>query len=458
MRVAIFMIVLILSLVASFQQAHAEAAVAPNMDIAGEDAPDRQRVEPTIAADPGNPSIIVAGAQDLRLKVTGGHRWLGYYRSTDNGLTWSSSLVPGFPGDTSPKGVASPLHHFNAASDPVLAFDSSGNVYYAGLVLNITGSPGVIVFSSVRAFVAKFTNDGENFAGALILGGGPADKPWIAVDTTGGPNNGNVYVAFDSFGTFVTRSTDGGLTFSRPIPIKSGGVFPGVTVDATGNVFVSTIHFTGKSAAKILVAKSTDAGLSFTKPIVIAQITPLPSPLPGNFFRTATVPQITADSGGVYIVWDDFTTGQSNILFSRSTDGGTTWSTPVRVNDVATGQHFFPTIASAGGVLSVAWYDSRLNTCGSLICSLDVFYAHSTDRGTTFSPNIRVTTVPFNPNMVLRTDPGGALNPFLGDYISIAATPSGVHPVWTDNRNACDATDPAFGCVDQDVFTSTITP
>ena len=61
----------------------------PNVGIVGEAPPDRQQVEPTIAVDPRDPSIIVAGAQDLRLRSVGEHRWHGYYRSIDGGNTWT---------------------------------------------------------------------------------------------------------------------------------------------------------------------------------------------------------------------------------------------------------------------------------------------------------------------------------------------------------------------------------
>jgi len=183
------------------------------VEITGEASPDRQRVEPTIAVDPHNSSIIVAGAQDLRLRAVGEHRWHGYYRSTDQGLTWTSSLLPGYPGDISVQGLASSLHHSNTTSDPVLAFDRAGNLYYAGLVFNIsTTSPDRPV-----AFVAKYVNDGATYAGVTLVQGVSADKEWIAVDTTGGPNDGNVYLAYDAspkknanFATIFTRSTDGG--------------------------------------------------------------------------------------------------------------------------------------------------------------------------------------------------------------------------------------------------------
>src|SRR3989475_12979084 len=158
---------------------------------------------------------------------------------------------------------------------------------------------------------------------------------------------------------------------------------------------------------------------------------------------------------GIYPVLDDFRTGNSNVFLPRSVDGGITWSAPLMVNDVMTGQHFFPTIAASGGIISVAWYDSRLNV-GPSMTALDVFYAQSLDAGGTFSPNLRVTSTSFNPNIVLRTDPPCTFCAFMGDYIQIAAPSAKAQPIWSDNRNACDTNIPPYGCVDQDAFTATI--
>ncbi len=441
--------------------------LGPNVDIAGESSPDRQRVEPTIAVDPRSPSIIVAGAQDLTLKAVGEHRWHGYYRSTDNGLTWSSGLLPGFPGDISPQGLASPLHRSNATSDPVLAFDRNGNLYYAGLALNVT-SAGFV--TNTALFVAKFTNDGAIYSGTTLISAGVfPDKPWIAVDTTGGPNDGNVYVAYDAnrtatefFATLFTRSIDGGMTFSAPFyaPADETGELPGMAVDTTGNVYVSDVAFnpvTGAFLGYVEVTKITNGGTSIagtTRPVNPAF--PIPSPLPGGSFRAFTIPQMAADQNGVYLVLDDFRTGNANVLFTRSTNGGATWSFPLTINDVVAGQHFFPAIASSGGIISVVWYDSRFSTAPTMT-SLDVFYAQSINAGVSFSSNLRVTSVSFDPNIVRRTDSPGAFQPFIGDYIQVASSPTAVHPVWADNRNACDTFDPAFGCVDQDAFTASIT-
>lgn len=436
---------------------HAIPTVGPNVDVTvSSDTAERQQVEPTIAVDPRSPNILVAGAQDLRLLAIGGHRWLGYYRSTDGGLTWSVSLVPGFPQDNSPQGLASPLKAFHATTDPVLTFDRNGNVYYVGISTSLT------------LFVVKYVNDGATYANATVFPHSIynfADKPWIAVDTSGGPNDGNVYITYDQFvfhgpaGATLIRSTDGGRTWSLPQFVATASFLTGITVDPQGRVFVSSVHQNrGSTTGGIDLSTSTDGGETFNGHETVLNASLVPSPLPGNQFRDGTIPQMASDGSGVYIVWDDFTLGNSNVMFSKSTDGGVSWSTPVRVNDVLTGQHFFSSIAASGGVISVIWYDSRNGQLSNgTIIGLDVYYADSTNGGTSFSANARVTSVSFNPNIVERTDFGDT-EIFMGDYVEVAASPGAAHAIWSDNRNACDNIVQPFGCVDQDAFTATITP
>ncbi len=436
--------------------AHAQPVPGPNVDVtASNDTAERQQVEPTIGVDPQNPSIIVAGAQDYRLLSIGGHRWHGYYRSTDNGLTWSVSLVPGFPGDTSPQGASSPLRAFSCISDPALAFDRSGNVYYAGISCNF------------RLFAVKYTNDGATYSGATVFPRstfGFADKPWIAVDNSGGPNDGHVYITYDGFGitgvtgAYFIRSTDGGQAWSFPISAEPA-TLTGITVDPIGRVTVSGLDFSPRSTtqANIFTSTSTDGGETFHGHEVVATAILMPSPLPGNQFRTFTIPQISSDSNGIYIVWDDYGLGNSNVLLARSADGGKTWTKPVTVNDALTGQHFFPSIAASNGVISVIWYDSRNGQLSNgTITGLDVYYSESTNAGASFSSNVRLTSTGFNPNIVERAD-GGDTEIFMGDYIQVAASPGTAHAVWADNRNACDNIVPPFGCTNQDAFTTTIT-
>ena len=348
----------------------------------------------------------------------------------------------------------------------MLVFDRKGNVYYAGLVFNISSSG---TLGNTVAFVAKYSNDGATYAGTTsVIGPLFADKEWLAVDNTGGANDGNVYLAFDAnltassyFGTLFSRSTDGGKTFSPPFyaPGDETGELPGVAVDGAGNVYVSSDAFNPVTEANlnyIQVSKITNGGTVLAQTVkVVNPASWLTGPPQGASFRAFTIPQMAADSSGVYMVFDDTRLGNVSVFLTRSVDGGTTWTTPLRVNDALNGQHFFPAIAVVDGIINVAWYDSRLNT-GTTITTLDVYYSYSLDGGMMFSPNLRATDVSFNPETVQRSDQPGDHNIFMGDYIQISASPFTAHIIWTDNRFACDTFDPIYGCVDQDAFTAGI--
>jgi len=85
--------------------------------------------------------------------------------------------------------------------------------------------------------------------------------------------------------------------------------------------------------------------------------------------------------------------------------------------------------------------------------SLDVFYAESQNAGLTFSPNMRLTSVSFNPELVRRSVGPNYFEPFMGDYFGISMSATASRIIWVDNRDACDTMDPVYGCVDQDVYT-----
>lgn len=444
--------------------------VGINVDITKSNDPfNRQQVEPTIAIDPTNPQIIVAGAQDLRGVPEFGDRWHGYYRSVDGGLTWTSTLLPGFPTDTSEQGLASPIHGYDFTSDPVLAFDNMGNVFYVGIAVKWAPYRDAI-------FVAKYTNHGETYDSTVIVYVSNEsfkflDKPWIAVDTSGGEYDGNIYVVWSAFTGWAgreqimfSRSTDHGATFSepqiisKPPNVSSFNLWAVIAVAPNGDVYVAWDSFiwTPMELKKfsIVVTRSTDGGESFGPRIKVHDVVPLPIPLPNNQFRVLSLPTIGADENGVYIAWDDFRTGDADILFSRSTDGGFTWTSPIRVNDETANHQFFPAMSVSGGNIHIVFYDSRNDPSGQL---LDVYYAQSIDGGLSFQTNLRVTEVSFDPNIVPRTVQPGAAFPFMGDYINIASVPTEAHVIWTDNRNVDLTADDNHGRLDQDVFTAKIT-
>jgi hypothetical protein len=235
-----------------------------------------------------------------------------------------------------------------------------------------------------------------------------------------------------------------------------------MTVDPSGRLFVSStfaFFLNETNTDQIALTRSDDGGLSFTANQVLTNFTFLPSPLPGNQFRTGTFPQMASNDGGVYLVYDDFQKNvTSQVMFLHSTNGGHTWLGPDRLNNEKASEHFLSSVSAATGVVSVMWFDSRLGQLpNGTITGLNVFYTESLNNGGNFGPNIQVTSVGFNPNIVERADFGDT-EKFMGDYMQIAASSTAVHLIWPDNRDACDHIDPTFGCTNQDVFTTTITP
>src|SRR6266702_2897575 len=165
----------------------------------------RAQNEPSVAVDPNNTSVVVAGSNDYCAAIVNGDVWAGYYRSTDGGSSWQDSLVPGYPADTSAGGTASPAHgSCSAAGDPSQAFDNAGRLFYSYICFN-RGKP-----VNGGVYVTRYTDDGGTYdRTVLVKKGAPSalfnasglfqDKDNIEVDQTNGSHSGNVYVAWSQY-------------------------------------------------------------------------------------------------------------------------------------------------------------------------------------------------------------------------------------------------------------------
>ncbi len=251
----------------------------------------RQQNEPSTAVDARRPSIVVAGSNDYCTVPLAGGTWTGFYRSMDSGRTWTDSLLPGYPTDKSPEGLASPLQQrgIGNAGDPVQAWDNEGRLFYMGNAFNRTAPQNGSVW------IATYDQDAAHYVRTVIVGsGGPAlngrfnDKTSIEVDRgVNSPYAGNVYGAWSLFQGIggnnsiqFSRSTDHGKTFSHMAKISTGSKnvqFADIAVTSNGTVYVAYRQFEsnrGHQETSIQYVVSTDGGGSFSKPATAATFEP----------------------------------------------------------------------------------------------------------------------------------------------------------------------------------------
>lgn len=389
-------------------------------------------------------NVVIGWNDSAVCCIAGATRFSGFGVSHDGGATFTDQgVIP------APSGV-------DLFGDPSVVADSAGNFYYASLAAR--GSLSGLA-------VSKSTDGGTTFPIIRRADIDPTrslfqDKEYLAADTSPtSPFQGNLYIAWGSFGIFdvdidFARSTDGGLTWFSAIAISgaSGGRNGAVpAVDRAGRVYVAWEDFrsgllTGQA---IFINRSDNGGATFSGERKVADVVAIGSqencggqllPTLNGSIRVTEFPTIAVDKssgpndGNVYIAWNDNRNGDPDILFSRSTDGGLTWSDPIRVNNDATStDQFMPWMTvDPSGVIYIIWYDRRLDPVDNRL--IDVFVARSTDGGVTFG-NGRVTTVafdvpPLNPNF----DPVFS-DCYMGDYNGITADSTTIYGAWGDNRD-----------------------
>ena len=140
-----------------------------------------------------------------------------------------------------------------------------------------------------------------------------------------------------------------------------------------------------------------------------------------------------AVDGKDHLFWLCIADKFDGVLVQRSDDRGESWSEPLRLNHIETADSFTPSIAvNKDGVIGVSWYEIHDKNC------FDVYFTASLDRGTTFLPEVKVSSVtscPDTPQNKGVFDPGTTSGAG-GDYSGLAATSDGLfHVVWSDARS-----------------------
>ncbi len=397
-----------------------------NVDANGQNIVGDAANEPSIAVDRNNPNNIAIGWRQFNT-ISSNFRQAGFGFTTDGGQTWT------FPGVIEP-GVF--------RSDPVLDSDINGNFYYNSL----TNNP------DYYCKVFKSSTGGSSWSTGTDARGG--DKQWMTIDKTGSPGTGHIYAFWTSFYStcypdFFTRSTDGGGFFENCVSIPNEPYWGTLAVGPGGELYVGgTIGF------NFQLARSTNAQIAGqtvswdmnTNVNLGGSMSFGGGPNPGGLLGQTWIAVDTsggANNGNIYLLCSvEPTSGPDplDVRFTRSTDGGVTWSSSIKINDdpgTSAWQWFGTMSVAPTGRVDVIWLDTRDNP-GTYLSAL--YYSYSTDGGLTWSANERLSGY-FNPHL------GWPNQDKMGDYFDMISDANGAHLSWAATFNG-----------EQDVYYSYITP
>ncbi|MCK4574901.1 T9SS type A sorting domain-containing protein [candidate division WOR-3 bacterium] len=299
------------------------------------------------------------------------------------------------------------------AYTPTIAVGNDGTIY-----VSWDGEPSP--FSYKQVFFSRSTDGGLTFTPDVLVNdtaGGiknhPHRNPSMAVDSAG-----VIYIAYDdgrngpgNYDIYFSKSTDGGFTFPNDVLVNDtiGDILndtrPALALSKDSDIYISW----NKAFDWLYVSKSTDGGISFSPDVQV-----------NDTVAESWQNSIDVDSRGyVHVTWRDGRDGNANIYYSRSINGGLTFSPNIRVNDAAhepEPQAYPSMCVDDSGMVYAVWQE------GSGIHP-DIYFTCTTDNGDSVfvEPNVKVSDVPPDSEMF---DP------------SIAVGDSGkVYVMWSDHRN-----------------------
>jgi Flp pilus assembly protein TadD len=372
--------------------------------------------ETTLASVNTNPNMVIGAWNDWR--AGGGTVRMGVGVSLDGGDTWTDFLL------------RPPLaYQSSVEGDPMTCYDQRTGTMWVGAI-SFAYNGGI--------FIARKNTVGPGFGLPMMAkADGSADKCWMAAGRTyDNPDQTGLYIAYNNG---CLRSLDMGMSWLGPVSLGTGlGFLP--RVGPGGELYVAYWDLN----YGVRLKRSLNNGVSFTTHNIATRLDSWDlysgSRIPGDF-RIPELTYLAVDptSGTLYCVYFDTTSysgGNYNLdlYFCKSTDQGTSWTTPVIINGDSDppGDQFFPWIeVDQAGRLHIVSYDSRRtnqndnNTHGWF----DAFYTCSTDGGATWSEYC-LSPAPFDSYY---GNTGGGQ--FMGDYLGLGFGGSRVYPCYASTQN-----------------------
>ncbi len=290
-------------------------------------------------------------------------------------------------------------------TDPVIAFDDSGHVHM------------IIQYSLYYLYHYLSRDGGQTWAETtLVWGTYGLDKPWMVV------NRNEIHITWQQtsgpVGIQYAKSTDYGSSFSTSHIWSRTGI-TALCIDENENLHLGLVHW---GAGTVYYRKSTNHGTTWGPEFYL-----------GNFSYStgwgdrAPLNSIAARGNVVYTTWVDQSSGNWDIVGVRSTDGGSTWSSPTVINDITTGGQCKDWVLFDvhGGLHLVYYHTFDWPTNPSSL--FDFRYQFSPDSGATWNTGMRVSDVSV-PTMA----------DFIGEYHITQADDLYLYAIWTDGRNGDD--------------------
>ncbi len=443
------------------------ATVGTNRNVGGTSSPVATAYdgEIQIAVNHRNTNQIVTAANTWNTSVAAcnNDQTQSIFYSSDGGATWGHTCAP-----------SNNVWNLGSCtgtvfgSDPALYWNDNNEVF-----LNYMLLCGTATSTKYSMVVARSANGGATWSAQGIIKnawstGTLEDKNFYVIDNTlASPFYGRHYTCWDrSNNEKFAYSTNNGVSWTEvDLPTAPvGGIDLGceIAVQKNGTVHVVWESLTcaaNCSDERMWYTKSTNGGVSWSSPVQVHDHN-----LHGFGSGTSSKPPVSdnrgiapfgaidvdnsggACDGTLYATFGDYTSGgatETDIWVTKSTNGGTTWSAPVKVNDDGlagrTQFHPFLQVDQSNGHVVVAWHDARNDANNRKV---DFYTARSTNCGVSFEANVQASqpTSEFNNSGISYTDENTSDNPNrnpnqYGEYLGLDVKNGKAYIAWTDSRH-----------------------
>jgi hypothetical protein len=371
--------------------------------------------------------------------------------------------------------------------DPSLAAHGATGTFYYARIATLAGRPAIGVSRSIDGCRSFGPATDASPVSSALTATTFNDKPWIAVDNSGGARNGHLYACWTRFfdpdgdGTEdaaelrVSSSRDGAATWQDEQVLSSANPFGcNVQVGPDGRVHVAWVD-RGFGSGTLRLASSADGGTTFGPARTPMRGLGLAHPGSDRPVQCGdgVRPTLTGDLLQAHQAWlaVDGTRGRhrgnlylvavldaaglpdnADIVFLRSTSGGRRWSRPIQVGaGGGSTDQFEPNLAVGGrGQLALAWYDRRADRTANL--AIGLYGTFSLDGGQSFMPVRRISDGSFPPPPLNPIYDPIARQCHWGEYLGVAADARSAYYLWTDNRNTVVNAQYPAGRRDPDIF------